>query len=82
MAASYLQDEKAQKLLAKLTIQSPFDSFSLRDGLIRYKDRIWLGNSNSLQAKITRALHDGAVGDILDFMLLTTGLKSCLPGRV
>jgi hypothetical protein len=27
VAASYLQDEKTQKLLAKLTIQSPFDSF-------------------------------------------------------
>jgi hypothetical protein len=58
----YQVDEQAQKLLAKLAISSPFDNFSLGDGLIRYKTRVWLGNNNALQSKIVQALHDGAVG--------------------
>jgi hypothetical protein len=62
VAKGYLNDEQAQKLLAKLAISSPVDHFTLHDGLIHYKGRIWLGNNSNLQSKITQALHDGAAG--------------------
>jgi hypothetical protein len=58
----YQLDTQAQKLLAKLAISSPFEQFSLRDGLICFRNRVWIGNNALLQSKITQALHDGAVG--------------------
>jgi hypothetical protein len=58
----YQLDTQAQKLLPKLAISSPFEQFSLRDGLIRFRNRVWVGNNAPLQSKITQALHDGAMG--------------------
>ncbi|WVZ82615.1 hypothetical protein U9M48_029863 [Paspalum notatum var. saurae] len=37
-------------------------SFSLNQGAIKYKDRIWLGHYQSLQVKVMQALHAGAIG--------------------
>jgi hypothetical protein len=48
---TYQQDAQAKELLQCLAIASePDDVFSLRDGLIRQKGRIWLPPDCSLSA--------------------------------
>ena len=59
----YAKDEEAQTLLAKLALQ-PEDSspFSLRDGIIRFKQRIWLGSNKVFQTRVMVALHNSPIG--------------------
>lgn len=59
----YLQDPAAQEKLAQLSIQSsPLNGYSLVNGVIRYKDRIWIGTNQLAQRHILQALHDSAIG--------------------
>lgn len=59
---SYLQDESATKLLTALSTSTPNGHYSLTKGLIHYKGRIWVGDSQYLKEKILLALHASAVG--------------------
>lgn len=44
--ASYAGDDHAKELLTKLSIDSAaVPNFTLRDGLLRYKSRIWVGHN-------------------------------------
>jgi hypothetical protein len=36
--------------------------YSLDNGIIRFKGRIWVGDNPTLQSKILAALHDSAIG--------------------
>jgi hypothetical protein len=59
----YLLDEEAKRLLSKLTLSSEAAThFSLREGLIRYKDRIWLGSNVTMQHTMLHAMHSSPVG--------------------
>lgn len=59
----YLADPPTSKLLEQLaTATVPEGAFQLRDGLIRYKGRLWLGGNIQMQQKILEALHTGALG--------------------
>jgi hypothetical protein len=59
----YSSDTDAQSLLAKLALQSEESApFSLHNGVILYKRRIWLGNNKVLQARVLSALHNSPVG--------------------
>ena len=50
-------------LLSKLVVDpSAVPHFSLQEGIIRYKKRIWLGSNKDLQAQILSALHDTPSG--------------------
>lgn len=60
---AYKQDMQAQQLLAALSVDpSSSGHYTLKNGLIRYKDRIWIGNNSALQLQIMAALHDSPVG--------------------
>lgn len=60
---SYVVDPKAQQLLIELAVVSPNTSgYSLPDGLIRYKKKIWVGSNTALQTKIIHAFHASAIG--------------------
>ena len=60
---SYVTDSQAKALLSRLAISNPDPlGYSLHDGLIRYKDRIWIGCNSALQTKLITALHSSAVG--------------------
>ena len=39
------------------------DLILFQDGLIRYKDKIWVGSDIHIQTKILAALHFSAIGD-------------------
>uniref|UniRef100_A0A0A8XQA2 Uncharacterized protein n=1 Tax=Arundo donax TaxID=35708 RepID=A0A0A8XQA2_ARUDO len=56
-------ESSVQDILAKLAISpSAVPLFSLKDGLLRYKNRIWLGSNKSLQHRVMTALHSTALG--------------------
>ena len=60
---SYDSDPVTQELLAKLldTSVSP-PNYTLQDGLIRYKGRIWVGKDDVVRSKLVQAMHASAVG--------------------
>jgi hypothetical protein len=61
--ASYAHDAEAQSLLSHLSVDpAAVPHFTLNAGLLRYKDRIWLGADEPLQSKIVSALHCSAIG--------------------
>ena len=46
---SYTTDSYAQTLLAQLVVHSPNTAcYSLKDGLIRYQDKLWVGQNSAL----------------------------------
>lgn len=59
---SYTTDPQATKLLSKLNVSSPSGLYTLKDGLIHYKGRIWVGSVPALHSKILMALHSSAIG--------------------
>jgi hypothetical protein len=60
---SYVTDTDAQQLLQELAISSPnSQGFSLSDGVIRFKGRIWVGANTTVQIKIIQAFHSSALG--------------------
>ena len=60
---SYVTDPHAQSLLTQLAITSPDSAgFVLDKGLIKYKERIWVGANSALQTKLINAFHASAIG--------------------
>ena len=60
---SYTTDPRAQKLLTQLAIQSPdMAGYSLDNGVIRYKNKLWIAQNSALQTKIIAAFHSSAIG--------------------
>lgn len=60
---SYLTNPRAQELLQQLAIKSP-DSigYSLDNGIIRYKNKIWIAQNSALQTKLLHTFHSSALG--------------------
>jgi hypothetical protein len=63
VASSYMQDKIAQELITKLVVDSTaVPHYSWKDGILRYKNRIWVGADLDLQQKLLAAFHCSAVG--------------------
>jgi hypothetical protein len=61
--SSYTSDPEATKLLSQLAVNPEGVShYSLANGIIRYKGKIWLGHNKDLQGKVFHALHNSALG--------------------
>lgn len=61
--ASYQADEMAQKLLQKIAVApASEENYTLSQGILRYKGRIWVGNDKSLQRQIISAFRDSPQG--------------------
>jgi hypothetical protein len=59
----YADDPEAQQLLAELAVHPDnARGYSLQEGLIRYKGRVWLGSNTLAQNHVIQALHSSAVG--------------------
>lgn len=58
----YQSDPQAHQLLGELAIAKQKGPFSLQRGLLRYHQRIWLGNNKTLQQRVIAALHDSVLG--------------------
>ena len=60
---SYVTDPKAQSLLTGLAVHSPNEEgYSLEQGLIKYRNKIWIANNSALQTRLITALHSSAIG--------------------
>ena len=60
---SYVTNSQAQELLTQLAVHSPNEQgYSLEQGVIRCRTKIWVGSNSALQTKIIAALHSSAVG--------------------
>lgn len=60
----YQHDQQAQSLLSQLALDPSAlaATYTLKDGLIRHKGRLWLGKNEVLQQKVIAAFHDSALG--------------------
>jgi hypothetical protein len=59
----YSKDNKAQKIISALLVApGSVPHYTWTDGLLRYKNRIWIGNNAELQQPILQALHTSAIG--------------------
>jgi len=59
----YQSDDSSKQLLAELALTGSNDNgFSLVDGIIRYKNRIWLGQHKEAHKAILLALHSSGLG--------------------
>lgn len=60
---SYQNDDHCKTLLAELSLSGHNDKgFSLVDGVLRYKGRIWLGSNNVAHQAVLQALHASGIG--------------------
>lgn len=71
----YAKHSSVSKLLAALAIQSPMGHFTLRDGLIRYKDRIWVEGKELVQQKICQTFHSSAIRGHSEFQVTYIKIK-------
>lgn len=63
LIASYNSNPQTKKLLEQLAIrEDPKGRFKQHQGILRFRDRIWLGGSTKMQQKIISAFHDSALG--------------------
>lgn len=60
---SYLEDPTAQELLQKLSLHPEgLDHFTLVDGVIRFKGKVWLGHHQEAKQAVLSSLHDSGIG--------------------
>jgi ribonuclease HI len=63
VVATYAEDQQVQDIITKLTVQAgSVPNFTFNNGLLRYKNRVWIGKVPALQTKLMAAFHDSAVG--------------------
>lgn len=59
----YALDEFSSQLVSKLSIDPlAVSDFTLQNGLLRFKKRIWVGNNPKLQNKLLQAFHSSPIG--------------------
>jgi hypothetical protein len=59
----YMKDEHTVKLLSELSITgSNSKGYTVTDGIIRYKGRVWLGSHKEGQDAVLQALHSSGLG--------------------
>lgn len=61
--AGYDSDPAALSLLTQLAVQpDSWPPYTLVQGVIRYKGRIWLGINKTVQSQVLQALHSSPIG--------------------
>ena len=82
ITTGYKQDPKAQALLIELALTNPNQQgFSLHDGVIRHKGRVWLGTHAAAHQAVLLASHSSALGGIQGCCPHTTRSRSFSPGH-
>jgi hypothetical protein len=73
---SYASDTQACDLITKLSLQGDsVPHFSLHNGVLRYKNRVWIGLDNNLHLQIIAAMHSNALGGHSGFSVTYSRLK-------
>ena len=73
----YEEDQDTKQLLAELAISSPNSKgFSLQEGIIRFKERVWSGRNSLAQQHVIHALHSSGIGGHSGFHATYHRIKS------
>jgi hypothetical protein len=60
---SYASDPQAIELITKISIKADsVPSLTLVNGVLRHKNRVWIGKDQALQLQIIAAMHSRALG--------------------
>ncbi|WVZ83019.1 LOW QUALITY PROTEIN: hypothetical protein U9M48_030208 [Paspalum notatum var. saurae] len=60
---NYEEDDEASKLLQELKdSNNAIGDFTLKDGLIKFQGKVWLGNNALAQNHVLQAVHSSGVG--------------------
>lgn len=63
LVQGYQEDPIAKQLLTELAIAGPdTKGYSMVEGVIRHKGRVWLGNNTLAQQHVLQALHNSGIG--------------------
>lgn len=63
LVAGYMEDDQSKALLQELAASGTNDKgYSLDQGVLRYKGRIWVGQNILAQQHILQSLHASAIG--------------------
>ena len=73
---AYKTDPRALKLLTTLAVEGSYGHYSLHQGFIKYKGRIWIGHNASIQTKIMATLHSSPIGGHSDFHVTYKKIKA------
>lgn len=72
----YVSDPFSSQLLTELTVnREARNHFSLQDGLLRYKGRVWVGNNSDLRSKLMEEMHSQPLGGHSGFLVTYRRLK-------
>lgn len=76
VAAGYTSDPVSRALVQELSVDpESHPPYSLINGVLRIRDRIWVGNNKPLQLRICFALHASAMGGHLGFPVIYARAK-------
>jgi hypothetical protein len=70
----YDSDPEALKLVTALSL-SECPPYTLQDGVIRYKNRVWLEANSAMQSRVMSALHSSALGGHSGFPVTYSRIK-------
>jgi hypothetical protein len=74
---SYDKDPSILEMIQKLTIDpSAIPHFTLVDGVLRYKFRVWIGNDEELKMKLLEACHASTLGGHSGILVTYRRMKS------
>lgn len=63
LVEGYKEDAQTGQVLVELSLgSSKHPKFSLKDGILRYDGRIWIGSNTILQQRIIQSTHASAIG--------------------
>jgi hypothetical protein len=80
--SGYDKDPSALKLIQELLLAPESrPPYTLTDGILRLKNRIWIGSNKDLQQKLMSALHISAVGGHSGFPVTFSKLKKLFAWR-
>jgi hypothetical protein len=59
----YEDDAQTKQLLVELVVAlDSYQDYTLQNGVLKYKGRVWVGNNKTAQNHILIALHDSGLG--------------------
>jgi hypothetical protein len=73
----YKADPQTLKLLTSLALSDQVP-YTLKDGIISYNGRVWLGHSSEIQSRVISALHASALGGHSGFPVTYARIKLVL----
>lgn len=63
VVTSYASDPQATELITKLSLKpDSVPNYTLSGGVLRFKNRIWIGNDKALQSQLISAMHSSTLG--------------------